>query len=884
MPPKAPAAPTRTSRRLRGEDPDTAPLRKKDPKPPKGKKPRDTQDDSNIVSSKIKKTKRGPESNPEGGPPSKKKKKNTAGGTEANQGEPTNPAHDVQSTPPEGKRPKGKKGGDSNGSKKTKAAEGTNVYRIKVISMLTSSCLVHPKASDNLRRRLCSLWRDDSNVITSLSDLQVHHSRETFLDSHNRYVLTEQTIMLAIAALWQGIAGADMRYSFGSSRLFANARIEGAIQDGDRSVPESDILLVPLFFGEEIINPERDDQGALLPTNQPRHGVIAVAHKDADSNITFTFMYSPPRHSTKAKDQPESELDRAVIHQSALEIVRRSGWLPEYEYPRYDKELDIWVEVPPAFADALEDDTAIDNAPERWNTMGHHMVLNAWAYMLDISIEPEIPYTFEGGAWDLFYTITDDLIALALQGRVNGNIIKQFMTEFRYAKAESDKTASRRITDNDLLTRLRRESSVLMNQAIFDRILERLQQDMSQAMLPRSRHLAAISQEPAKKPGPSVPKGGTKPITPPKKGTKATSSKGEPRTWRQTFDHNIATHEKAAAKLPKAKDQLEAPAEGLYLDSLVWQAIMSVWSPLWDSGHRYAFGTEDLCTHMRDEAHARTLSRWAVGNSTMPLILPLRGHGRGFTFGEAEAFQADPEDNTNAKGGKDGKDGKQDKKGKKGEKNGKAGKQDKEGKKGDKGDKAKEPAGGVGHWIFAVATFDKKENRVTVRHFNSANWTRSKGIERAAEGAVRFSGWLGLRPTGAGSSPEPVPFTGTFDHLFESVPQQENGRDCGLHVIMSAWATLLNIPIGTGRPFAELRKRAHPRDRFYQEGQRVIDCALAGCMNMRTIQAFLNVHRFSVAQDPESEVDKVVRENVMPVVTEDTCGEAYELGRMAPLS
>lgn len=688
-------------------------------------------------------------------------------------------------------------------------------------------------------------------------------------------MLSERTIMLAIAALWQGLAGADIPYSFGNGQLFANTRTENGLLEGNRCVPASDILLMPLFFWNFIENPSEDDEGNQLQTGQPGHGLIAVAQEDADLNITFTFMYSRPRDTTKPESQRDEEVvDGALVRQTAQEVVRRSGWLPENEDPQYNNDGDTWLEVPPAFAyetaSGIGDELALENTLEQWNTMGHHMILNAWAFMLDISIEPEVPYVLAGGFDDPFYAITEELIDLALQGRVDGDVIKQFMTEFRYAKRETDKTAFHRIKDNNQLTRLRNERSVLINQTIFDRIIDHLQQDSLQGVIPRSRHLAANSQLQNQEAGVSIPTQVTEQVTTkhgpsmPTQDKVPASMKQQGQTWHAVLNHNLAIHEKAVKELGTTNDRLQAVKGHEYRDDLVWRAIMSVWWPLWESGHRYAFGTEEISTAMRNEEFAIGIQMWTVGNRQMPFIIPMRGHGEDFDHGN-EYTSEDPlevegtEQNNGEKKGKEKVKGKE--KGKEEEKS--------------KEENKSVTHGGVGHWVLGIATFDEEVNRVDIRVLNSASRLGTNAIFRAAEAVCRLSGWLGLKKsTGTSGMLEPIPFTGTFKHIEDIVPQQKDGVHCGLHVVMSAWATMLNIPICPNKNFDE-----HSSRRFYHDGRRVINCALAGRMDTRTIQALLNAHGFSVEQDVNSEEDEVVRLDVMPDVSFVACNNAYDWGR-----
>ena len=102
---------------------------------------------------------------------------------------------------------------------------------------------------------------------------------------------------------------------------------------------------------------------------------------------------------------------------------------------------------------------------------------------------------------------------------------------------------------------------------------------------------------------------------------------------------------------------------------------------------------------------------------------------------------------------------------------------------------------------------------------------------------IHSSGWLGGR--------EIRPHCDLAAVNFMPVPHQEGIDACGFYVILNAWAHMLEI-ITHG----EVNRRGSTTgDDFLSQGLRIVNLALAGHMDSRTIQAFMNTHGYSTEQD-----------------------------------
>ena len=79
------------------------------------------------------------------------------------------------------------------------------------------------------------------------------------------------------------------------------------------------------------------------------------------------------------------------------------------------------------------------------------------------------------------------------------------------------------------------------------------------------------------------------------------------------------------------------------------------------------------------------------------------------------------------------------------------------------------------------------------------------------------------------------------------IEQPSRISTCGLFTILNAWAVMLGIPLLEER--TRSNHRAHNDREFLKRALEIVNLALAGCMDSRTIQAFLNVYGYSATQD-----------------------------------
>ena len=103
---------------------------------------------------------------------------------------------------------------------------------------------------------------------------------------------------------------------------------------------------------------------------------------------------------------------------------------------------------------------------------------------------------------------------------------------------------------------------------------------------------------------------------------------------------------------------------------------------------------------------------------------------------------------------------------------------------------------------------------------------------------IHSSGWLGGRKI--------RPHCDLAEVNFEPVPHQEGIDACGFYVILNAWAHLLGIITHD-----KLHRRGSTTaSAFLSQGLRLVNLVLAGFMDSRTIQAYMNTHGYSTHQNP----------------------------------
>lgn len=245
------------------------------------------------------------------------------------------------------------------------------------------------------------------------------------------------------------------------------------------------------------------------------------------------------------------------------------------------------------------------------------------------------------------------------------------------------------------------------------------------------------------------------------------------------------------------------------LDEEVVKGIATLWTALQNRGKHFAFGSTD--TFAWNRMGSFPVIEPAVKGPKYPFIIPLI-----FDFG------SDNTDHGNPKSGSDPGKG--------------------------KGKDKPPPPPGIGHHILAVARVTDGPIIVTILD-TSPTFLKQARIEKTVTDVVTRSGWLGKDTSGT----SPLPVWPTFEFQYPKVPQQEGVNECGVYVILNAWATMLGLEITPHKTRRVLPRGETSKIPFLRTLKKIIDLAIAGHMDTETILAFLVSYGYILEpRDPDS--------------------------------
>ncbi|KAI4255129.1 MAG: hypothetical protein L6R42_006894, partial [Xanthoria sp. 1 TBL-2021] len=175
------------------------------------------------------------------------------------------------------------------------------------------------------------------------------------------------------------------------------------------------------------------------------------------------------------------------------------------------------------------------------------------------------------------------------------------------------------------------------------------------------------------------------------------------------------------------------------------------------------------------------------------------------------------------------------------------------------GDNPNEDKGQDGHIVFAVAQLIEKDpagDRIRMIVMDSyPEAERDARIHDIVRKTVQRIGWLGMDKDGKQVENRQAP-PQVIDTQRLRVPHQVSTNSCGVHAILHAWGYMLGLPALDsnvrlhGKELTTKKQEDDEEDRFINDVLRMINLALAGQMDLRTIQAFFNYYGFCRLQDP----------------------------------
>ncbi|KAL8749442.1 MAG: hypothetical protein Q9199_007677, partial [Rusavskia elegans] len=175
------------------------------------------------------------------------------------------------------------------------------------------------------------------------------------------------------------------------------------------------------------------------------------------------------------------------------------------------------------------------------------------------------------------------------------------------------------------------------------------------------------------------------------------------------------------------------------------------------------------------------------------------------------------------------------------------------------GDNPNDDKGQDGHIVFAVAQLIEKDpagDRIrTIVMDSHPEAKRRQRISDIVRKTVQRIGWLGMDKDGKQVENRRAP-PRVMDTRRLRVPHQVSTNSCGVHAILHAWGYMLGLPALDsnvrlhGKEFTTTKQEDDEEDHFINDALRMINLALAGHMDLRTIQAFFNYYGFCRLQDP----------------------------------
>lgn len=279
--------------------------------------------------------------------------------------------------------------------------------------------------------------------------------------------------LIAIASVWEGLKLRGTNYAFGNPHLFRYARRR--VWSNTACVGASQALIIPLEFSKSIIDPAPEEESDVKPVppsksmeqmekeeneifeaenvafkerlytksgaerwdTGPEEFAFAVAQRDPSSatGVVITYVNNAPTRS------------QGIIRAAARNIVRYSSWMPEGTWPNFPRE--VWQTVP--------------QQTDRF-AGGMHLVLNAWAHMLNLTVNETWSISHE--EQKKFYEEARTIINLALRGHMNSDTIISLLTAYEYARFQSASKV-------DQLARSMQ--SIFMHHGVLDDIIRRME-------------------------------------------------------------------------------------------------------------------------------------------------------------------------------------------------------------------------------------------------------------------------------------------------------------------------------------------------------------------------------------------------------------------------
>ena len=671
----------------------------------------------------------------------------------------------------------------------------------------------------------------------------------------------ETDVILAIGAVLLGLKHAEADFAYANSLLFSVARSMRMV--GIHTVNRNDHFIIPLLFSPELsaLPPEAEEDTVepLSPVfsafqrgeeeknqenyaaterakqndpgnkNKPPpsledqerqnkyhfggigHFMLAIAEKVNRGLPSVVKELGEPKTLVRLRfmDSAVGTVKRGLIRRVARNTVRNSGWLGD-TWPSFDADEEYWMDV-------LE---------QSGNRCGEHTVLNAWAYMLEIPLAA----TRDRRLGFQSYQEVRKMIDLALRGQLDSLTIRAWMQHSRYAVEEPFPQRQQDQTENPGLPRplptrpLRNMETVALNEYAFNEIIDEMYMQEQVSNQNHASYWSAV-EVPAKPDGATTqqsrqaPKVASGIALPPKQAPVTSISRTQsisaspagpaekspttptaiptPKNWRQSLHRGLIVNNAYKVKYPRKtggtrKNASIIPSFSDIAKDDVILAIAPIWEGLKRLGrpdYHFTYAGMDVLSIKTGQPTVGAVGGWSR------FIIPL------FLSREGKALENE----------------------------------------GQGRGKGQHP----GHALLVVAELvDDRPMTVQLQVYdNGVHNDLQQSVEPEAKRIINRSGWLG-----ANQSTASITYRTS---MVQMVPHQVGENTSGLHVILNAWAYMLKIPLHS-RPLRRGRTETDRFDakdtKFLRQGLELVNLALSGFMDSATIQAFFQVHGYSVEQ------------------------------------
>ncbi|KAL8869310.1 MAG: hypothetical protein Q9174_004365 [Haloplaca sp. 1 TL-2023] len=169
-----------------------------------------------------------------------------------------------------------------------------------------------------------------------------------------------------------------------------------------------------------------------------------------------------------------------------------------------------------------------------------------------------------------------------------------------------------------------------------------------------------------------------------------------------------------------------------------------------------------------------------------------------------------------------------------------------------------ETQGKDGHIFLVIAHLNGDGTVLLTRMDSCTQAYPHDRISRSAYRVVRKSGWLCMNNQGFAEEMDVDP---SYTSELQPCVQQRSTNSCGIHTILNAWVRILGLPplLGEQRSVYPARAALYANDddeedKFILGALELVNLALSGHLDARTVQAFLNFWGFVQLQDPAGEL------------------------------